>query len=134
MGNNIAKGSCVSLENMTELINDTYTVRRTSGQMENGWIISPPIMGNMPEWVVYYALKDNGSWRIFMHNNERNPNLHVSGWRHLDSIYPTHFADDQEIIDAWRSNTELILNDLEHKRLIKESEKIEGVPKITIVQ
>jgi hypothetical protein len=126
MGNTLTKEKCISLEGMSELINDSYTVIRTSGEIESGWSIAPPIMGNMPKWIVYHAIKDNGIWRIFMHNDKKDPNLYVCGWRHLDSIYPTQFANDQEIINAWRSNIELILDDLEHKRLLKESEKIEG--------
>jgi hypothetical protein len=127
MGNSLAKSDCVSLYGMTEIINDTYTVRRTSGEMESGWSIAPPIMGNMPEWIVYHAIKDNGIWRIFMHNNKRDPNMHVCGWRYLDSIYPTQFSNDQETINSWRSNILLILDDLECKRLAtNKSEKIEG--------
>ena len=125
MGNTLTKEKCISLEGMSELINDSYTVIRTSGEIESGWSIAPPIMGNMPEWIVYHALKDNGVWRIFMHNNNKDPNLYVCGWRQLNSIYPTQFADDLEIINAWRSNTESILNNLEMKRLTKEAEKIE---------
>jgi hypothetical protein len=131
MGNTLIKEKCVSLEGMNDLINDSYTIKRTSGEMENGWSIAPPIMGNMPEWIAYHALKDNGVWRIFMHNNNKEPNLYVCGWRNIDSIYPTQFADNIEIINIWRSNVEGQLNILENKRLAKEAEKIDVVTPIS---
>ena len=127
MGNTLAKEKCVSLDGMNDLITDSYTIRRTSGETESGWSISPPIMGNMEEWIRYHAIKIEGSWRIFMHNNNKDPNLHVCGWRYLDYIYPTQFTDDLKSINAWRSNIEGQLNDLEIKRLTKEAEKIEVV-------
>ena len=68
MGNTVARPQCVSLEDHA-ITTDSYTVKRTSGEMEKDWVIGGGC--GSPEWVTQNALKKEGEWRIFMNNGDK---------------------------------------------------------------
>ena len=102
MGNTFSESDCVSLANTPVVTGTTYTVVRTSGKKEAGWIISKPIPGaTVPKWIDQHAKKIEGGWKIFMHNNETDPNLFACGWRKIEAIHPTKLDSEQGIAN-WR--------------------------------
>jgi len=121
MGNgaSVIEGSCVSLAPFPNLTSHKYIVKRTSGEKENGWIIAkPPVGAGYPSWLDRHAVKDeNNGWRIFMHNNESDPNLFLCGWRRLDSIEPSILDSDLVTIDEWRQTLLNLLDRLNADRL-----------------
>lgn len=127
MGNHISQSQCVSLEDSTLYIEPSYTVKRTSGEMESGWVISKPkVMGtSFPPWINQHATKQNPEeqWRIFMNNNSDNPNTYICGWRRLETIYPSNLEGDTEAIRVWRYDFLKHLEILEELRLNDQKEE-----------
>jgi hypothetical protein len=106
MGNSLEKSACVSLENEVWLTAPSYTVERSSGEMDDDWVMSKP---NVTSWIDKHAFKDeNGIWRIFLHKNL------LTGWRQVDKIKPMNFEGD---IEAWRKKVIDMLEVLEVQRL-----------------
>jgi hypothetical protein len=116
MGNSESqiKNTCVSLDGMEEITNLEYTVMRGSGIYEEGWLMSKPkcIIENN-RWIDRHAWRDvkKNEWRIFLHNNETDPNLFKCGWRRIDTIRPKHLTDEEEI-KRWREALVDTLNKL----------------------
>lgn len=135
MGNyqSVNKDVCVSLDTVGILLDDVFSVKRTSGSNEAGWTVSEKHSCNavgFPHWDGTYASKHlghDGGWRIFMQNNQTNPNLHACGWRRLETIEPIRFDGNAQAIDIWRAAVKEILDGLDAIRLadIKEMERIE---------
>jgi len=120
MGNTLSETLCVSLEGCDALTKPTYTVERTSGAVDSGWVISEsPFKVGRPEWIKMHATKHiSEGWRIFMHNNKSDPNLYVCGWRKINTIVPEDQGPDFDLKD-WRKNLVNVLEDLELARLEK---------------
>jgi hypothetical protein len=117
MGNTLAQESCISLEERPDLTEPSYTALRTSGVKDEGWVISRPIpQAFTPKWIDRHAIKTEGVWRIFMHNNATDPNIFACGWRRIETIHPTKLVSEEEILN-WRKSTQNILEELEAKRL-----------------
>ena len=120
MGNTVTKSDCVKLEGH-EMINEFYTVKRTSGEMETGWVTGRGVGG--PDWVNNAAFKMNsGAWRIYMNNQKDDVNTVVQGWRPLETIYPTRLEGDSDGIKLWRDKIKKYLYDLEDLRILAELE------------
>jgi hypothetical protein len=125
MGNSQVKESvCVSLENYPNLTSPSYSVKRTGGNMDGGWVIRKSPFSNLDEsysWLNMHASKHIADgWRIFMHNNNKDPNLYACGWRRIETIVPENQdADfDQE---KWYNDLVNILERLEEARLSRFS-------------
>ena len=105
MGNYLSVEQCVSLENSTIYTESSYTVERTSGAMETGWVISKPriISSSFPSWIKQHATKQtsDSEWRIFMHNGSSSHDVFLCGWRRLETIHPSNLTDAEEI-RIWR--------------------------------
>ena len=117
MGNTISLSSCVSTAN-TPLESQSYTIIRTSGAAEKGWSITDKHICGGNTNAGMYAYKDvakNNTWRIFMQNNETDPNIHVCGWRSLETIWPTNLTGDD--IMTWRKITAAFLDELDTARI-----------------
>jgi hypothetical protein len=112
---------CVFLDDYPELLNETYTVERTSGTIDPGWRIpsksAVDISVQRPSASVHAEVAEfkKGGWRIFMDNGPKEVHEILGGWRRLDSIWPTRLTSKDEI-EKWRSDTLKILNLLEAKR------------------
>jgi hypothetical protein len=116
MGNTISANDCVNVDEVLELIHyDDYTVTRTSGELESGWVIGP--IGVGAEWIKEHAFKKEGTWRVFLNNNQKDPNLVLYGWRHLDKIFPSSLKEHHAEILYWREMVIGKLDALETKRL-----------------
>lgn len=120
MGNTLSETLCVSLEGCEAITRYTYTVERTSGSIDSGWVISEsPFNIGRPKWLKMHATKHiSEGWRIFMHNNSSDPNLYVSGWRKINTIVPENQNPDFDI-KIWRKNLVNLLEELEVARLEK---------------
>lgn len=120
MGNTLSETLCVSLEGCDAITRHTYTVERTSGSLDSGWVISEsPFKVGRPAWLKMHATKHiSEGWRIFMHNNKSDPNLYVSGWRKINTIVPENQNPDFDL-KIWRKNLVNILEELEVARLEK---------------
>ena len=119
MGNTISARDCVNVDEVRELTQHSdYTVTRTSGELEPGWIIGPT--GVAANWINQHALKKEGTWRIFLNNNQKDPNLALYAWRHLDKISPTSLKGQHGEILYWRETVIGKLDALETKRLADE--------------
>lgn len=116
MGNTVGKEDCVNLEGF-EITKGFYTVKRTSGDMETGWIMGSGY--GSPEWVTQNAFKrTTGGWRIYMTNGKDNINTVVQGWRPVRTIYPTKLEGDKEFIEKWQGMVIELLDQLEDTRLM----------------
>jgi hypothetical protein len=117
MGNGIGKYDCINLEGQ-QITKDTYTIKRTSGQMEVDWTMGAGC--GSPEWVTQNAFKRDGSWRIYMTNGKDDINTVVQGWRPLHDVYPTRLEGNEEGIKQWQLMVGCLLEDLEGERLQAE--------------
>ena len=128
----------MSLRGYEEIANDTYTVKRSSGMLEPGWIISHqsslepnedgPSASKRPtkdkvkqirgygDSPVDDTADDGPVWRVFMVNG-KSAQDYVCGWRRLETIHPARLDGDEEAIKVWRQAFLEILEALEQKRL-----------------
>lgn len=117
----IGKRFHVSLSQYEQIANDTYTVKRTSGELDRGWGLphqsglEPNVEG--PSATKHCGKDEKQTWRIFMDNGKTIPEEYVGGWRRLETIYPTRFDGDEEAIRIWRRDVLELLEMLEAKRL-----------------
>ena len=114
----IQKRLHVSLVDYEEIANDKYTVKRTSGDLDEGWVISIEsglaLNVSGPSATKHFP-KDTGLWRIFM-DNGKTAHEYMCGWRRIETIYPTRLSGDEEAIKTWRQSLLEILEALESKR------------------
>ena len=113
----IPKELCITVP--PYVINETYTVTRTSGAIEAGWRVSTEnqcFHAGITSNASKHGLKTPGIWRIYMNNGQDNANLHVCGWRRIETIYPSRFVGCELAIAAWRVYVVELLDDLEEKR------------------
>jgi hypothetical protein len=96
----------------SHLLSETFTVLRTSGEMDPGWQIA---------WLASkHGQKELGKWRILMENKTNpDPLKHVCGWRRIETIEPTRLSGNQEAIHAWRLEVIALLEALELERANK---------------
>jgi hypothetical protein len=112
----------VSLADYPEIANDSYTVERTSGDLDSGWRIPAGSGVDMNvkfpaasiHAIINHGMK--GGWRIFMDNGNKRPEQMLGGWRRISTIWPTRLHGDPEAIEKWRNELIVILNELEKKR------------------
>jgi hypothetical protein len=90
----------------------SYTVQRSSGEIEHNWSISPKShyvrdeivctpMGN-EKWAAAHAGKRDGEIRILMYNSIPNGEIgHACGWRRLRHVSPSGFNLEQA--ENWRT-------------------------------
>ena len=127
MGNSpsASHDSQVSIAAINNLIMGTFTVLRTSGVEEDGWVIygspldtvtSDHLVLDRKDLLTMRACKVTDDWKIFMHNNKADPNRYACGWRRLTTIYPTGLVGKQGQIDSWREGIKTILDGLEAQR------------------
>jgi hypothetical protein len=127
-GLTIQKNLHVSLSDYEEIANDKYTVMRTSGQLDEGWVISiesglVDISGSSA--TKHFTKDDPPKWRIFM-DNSKTAHEYTCGWRRIETIYPTRLSGDEDAIKTWRQGLLEILEALEAKRSeTKEADKAE---------
>ena len=118
----VPSNSCVSIAEYDSLINETYTVERSSGQAEAGWKVGSyhECAGGCPEWINMHASKhaqkEPGTWRIFMQNSETDPESHACAWRRIDAIVPTRLVGDNVAACVWRENIIQLLDLAEETR------------------
>ena len=117
MGNIVTKEQSVNIEDIEEVTCYTdYTVLRTSGTVEPGWILNR--LSINPEWVnksAYYDVKA-GTWRIYTQNGKEDPNVFLHAWRSLEKIYPTILEGNKGAIEDWRTKVFAKLEVLEAQR------------------
>ena len=107
----------VSLSAYDDLVDDTYTVKRTSGLFDDGWKIShqsasqPSLNGPS---ATKHCGKDDNKWRIFLDNN-KSGEAYACGWRRIETIHPTRLYGGD--IEAWRESTIKRLDELEILRI-----------------
>ena len=122
----IEKRFHVSLAQYEDIVNDTYTVKRTSEELDDGWKISHEsgVVTNVkgPSATKHCTKDETRIWRIFM-DNGKNSDDYVCGWRRLETIQPTRLNNDEEAIKMWRETLKEILEALEVKRLETDVEK-----------
>jgi hypothetical protein len=116
----IPQENTISLEGQDTILNDSYTVTRTGGEKEAGWIIT-----NKPheccdytaEWIDKRAgksdKKDPLIWRIFMESVKEDPNIHACGWRRVETFYPTRLEGSPDEILKWREELIRTLDEIQ---------------------
>ena len=117
MGNTVMKEQCVSIENLPEFSEEAYTVKRSSGTLEGGWILSWSATHGA-EWMnrcAFFDVKED-KWRIYTQNNKEKPEEWLYGWRDLEKVFPTSLEGKEEEIIAWREKVYLQLEMLESER------------------
>ena len=126
MGQGISapKNECVSIQAIEELIAGSFTVKRTNGEMECGWVVPKEhhyCAAQCPGHCSAAAWKSKSGeeyvWRIFMRSITDDPNVHSCGWRRLETVEPTELSGNQEAIDTWRNRIAVLLETEEAKRL-----------------
>lgn len=124
MGIDLSK--CVDLAGETAYLEESYTVVRTSGEVQTGWLLTEKIhrcyntdpRSQKPKAHAY--LKPE-AWAVHLHNGDQvsgadleNPSgsatrdqdeedseKHCCGFRRLGTFWPTRLTDDAEAIAAW---------------------------------
>ena len=117
MGNQVSsveKVSCVSLQGVQEFVFDDYTVKRTSGDFEKGWVIKYKLDDDWPNNSAHFDYKEN-KWRIYVHNCNPIPELWRFAWRDLSRIRPTLMSEPEAAL--WRAAVITKLDKLESSRL-----------------
>jgi len=106
MGQGISapKDECVSIQGIEELMNGSFTVKRTSGDLETGWFVPKEHhhCASLCPGHCFAAAWKHEVWRIFMRNSD-DSKVHACGWRRLETVQPTALSGNQEAIDMWRS-------------------------------
>ena len=126
MGQGISapKDRCVSIQGIDELMNVSFSVKRTSGELESGWLVPKehhhcaalcPAYCSAAAWKSLDRDSEAYVWRIFMRNDKED--LHACGWRRLNTIQPTNLLDDEQAINVWRNKMIVLLEIEEDKRL-----------------
>lgn len=117
----------VSLADYPEIVNDTYTVQRTSGDVDSSWRIPTSSVADFtvifPAASIHARIAEymKGGWRVFMDNGPKHPDEINAGWRRIDTFWPTRLSGDADAIKKWRNDLLLILNELEEKRKASEA-------------
>jgi hypothetical protein len=107
MGLDLSK--CVNLAGESLYLDESYTVVRTSGAVEDGWMLTDKIhrcsntdpRSQRPK--AHAFLKPDG-WSLHLHNgdqHEEEPDKHCCGFRRLSTFWPTRLTGDQPAITAW---------------------------------
>lgn len=104
----------VRYDNISEIMEySSYTVQRTSGEIESGWSTDHSFLGSIFHHNRAHYDTTKQEWRIYMNNGKKDDSLFA--WRRLDTTYPTILTGDQ--IDAWRKVVKLQLQALDQERL-----------------
>lgn len=105
----VTESKCVNLGEAATYLEEAYTVRRTSGDTQDGWKLTK-------EWHRCYnvdprswkarahAFLTTDGWKIHLHNGDQadeDPEAHCCGWRRQGTFWPTRLTGDQAAIDAW---------------------------------
>jgi hypothetical protein len=106
MGVTLSK--CVNLAGQEAYLAEPYTVVRTSGEQQTGFLLTEKIhrcynTAGSVRPTAHALLKETG-WSVHLHNgdqSEETPDAHCCGWRRLGTFWPTRLAGDQCAIDAW---------------------------------
>jgi hypothetical protein len=103
----------IGYENISDIMQySSYTVKRTSGEIESDWRAGYSLMFLMPHRAYFHTITQK--WHIFLHNGKYDSDC-LGGYRPLDTIHPTILTGDQ--IDVWRKTVELQLQALDEERL-----------------
>jgi hypothetical protein len=104
---------CVNLAGQAVYLEDTYTVVRTNGEKQDGWLLKDkrhrcyhtPPQHARPH--AHALLREQG-WKVHLHNGDHDDEDgsnyredHACGWRKLGTFWPTRLTGDQPAIDAW---------------------------------
>lgn len=121
-GMSISRKYHVSLADYPEIVNDSYTVERSSGDIDSGWRIPAGSGVDMsvkfPAASIHAMINHGmkGGWRIFMDNGHKRPEKMLGGWRRIGTIWPTRLHGDAQAIEKWSNELIVILDELEKKR------------------
>jgi hypothetical protein len=91
-----------------ELLAETYTVRRTSGDLQGDWMITAKahkcsVQGPVAAAQALFKCSD-GTLRLHLHNGsvcEDSARVHACGWRPLGSFWPSRLNGDEEAQRIW---------------------------------
>jgi len=124
----LSQSSCVSVTDINKYTKESYTVKRTNGTFENGWIISNShknkngedvscaLVTSTNAWVNGHACKMDDAWKIFMSSPIDSISQHACGWRRVGTFFPTHLEGKTEEINTWQNSLKDDLNALELNR------------------
>lgn len=108
----VTESKCVTFAGEAEYLSESYTVVRTGGDQQTGWILSEKAHEcyntDPRQWRprAHAYLKQEG-WAVHLHNgNHTDENgaiivSHCCGWRRLGTFWPTRLTGDAEAIKAW---------------------------------
>jgi hypothetical protein len=134
----IKLSACVDISSLPYW-KQSYTVERTGGYIEDGWIIDlhphtcdnnkdcePPaahaFLGNVPK-----RRRDlSGGWRVHLHNGlptHIQGDEHACGWRPLGTFWPTELTDKEDEIKAWTAKLRADIERLHEAQANRPSEK-----------
>jgi hypothetical protein len=105
----VSESKCVNLDGAATYLEEAYTVRRTSGDLQDGWKLAKEghrCYNQDPRGWKARAHANLGAegWRVHLHNGEQkeeDPEAHSCGWRRQGTFWPTRLTGDQAAIDAW---------------------------------
>jgi hypothetical protein len=105
----VSESKCVNLSSEAGYLAESYTVVRTSGAQETGWLLTSTLhrcYNHSPQsWrpKAHAYIKKEG-WALSLHNGdqaEEAADAHCCGWRPLGTFWPTRLTSDEEAIKAW---------------------------------
>lgn len=105
----VSESKCVNLYSEAGYLDESYTVIRTSGKQETGWLLTSTVhrCSNLSphSWRprAHAYLRKEG-WSLSLHNGdqaEEAADAHCCGWRPLGTFWPTRLTGDADAIKAW---------------------------------
>jgi hypothetical protein len=108
----ISESKCVDLASGAEYLAESYTVVRTSGEQQAGWLLSDQghkcYNQDIRAWRPRaHAFLKEQDWALALHNGDHDDEdgklneKHACGWRTLGTFWPTRLTGDEAAIKAW---------------------------------
>ncbi len=119
----VSESKCVNLAGQAAYLEEAYTVIRTSGKQETGWLLTSTLH-RCSNHVSYswrpraHAYLKKEGWALSLHNGDQEDAegkivaSHCCGWRPLGTFWPTRLTGDQAAIDTWQAEIKLRLEEL----------------------
>ena len=104
----------IDISSLPDFANETFTVTRSSGQLDSGWGPCKYFIennGSHTEFKTIVAGKyevrqdEEPVWRVLMNNKKEDADI-LMGWRKLSTIWPSRLDGNDELIKKWQTEME----------------------------
>jgi hypothetical protein len=128
----VSESKCVNLTGQETYLGESYTVVRTSGEQQTGWLLTDKVHRcynqDVQTWRPRaHAFLKQQDWALALHNGDHDDEdgklneKHACGWRTLGTFWPTLLTGDEAAIKEWTDKL---------RETIEELAGRQGVPDI----